>query len=137
MGCPIDARRGLTRVNELAVSQPLDWFERELIDTVPGNYPGVGRKVYPGFLQHMAFVAVNPPRHLASHLNYYCDVSAGDIRALAAHRRFYDEYNAVLDMAADYYLETVRGNFSGVPPRAATGKCAASPCVRKTSRSPR
>jgi poly(3-hydroxybutyrate) depolymerase len=64
--------------------------------------------VYPGFLQHMAFVAMNPARHLASHLNYFCDVSAGDTEAAAAHRRFYDEYNAVLDMAADYYLETVR-----------------------------
>jgi poly(3-hydroxybutyrate) depolymerase len=105
---PIDARRDRTAVNELAASKPLDWFERELIDTVPDNHPGAGRKVYPGFLQHMAFVAMNPARHLASHLNYYCDVSAGDTEAAAAHRRFYDEYNAVLDMAADYYLETVR-----------------------------
>jgi len=108
IGGPIDARRGPTRVDEWAASQPLDWFERELIDTVPENYPGGGRKVYPGFLQHMAFVAMSPARHLASHLNYYRDVSAGDTRAAAAHRRFYDEYNAVLDMAADYYLETVR-----------------------------
>jgi len=108
IGGPIDARRDPTAVNELASSKPFDWFERELIDTVPGNYPGAGRKVYPGFLQHMAFVAMNPARHLASHLAYYCDVSAGDAEAAAAHRRFYDEYNAVLDMAADYYLETVR-----------------------------
>jgi poly(3-hydroxybutyrate) depolymerase len=108
MGGPIDARRGPTAVNELAVNQPLEWFQRELIDTVPNNYPGAGRKVYPGFLQHMAFVAMNPARHLASHLKYYCDVSAGDTEAAAAHRRFYDEYNALLDMAADYYLETVR-----------------------------
>jgi poly(3-hydroxybutyrate) depolymerase len=108
IGGPIDARRGPTKVNELAASKPLDWFERELIDTVPGNYPGTGRKVYPGFLQHMAFVAMNPARHLASYLNYYSDVSAGDTEAAAAHRRFYDEYNAVLDMAADYYLETIR-----------------------------
>jgi poly(3-hydroxybutyrate) depolymerase len=108
MGGPIDARRSPTAVNELAVSKPLAWFERQLIDTVPDRYPGAGRKVYPGFLQHAAFVTMNPERHLASHLNYYCDVSAGDAEAAEAHRRFYDEYNAVLDMAADYYLETVQ-----------------------------
>jgi poly(3-hydroxybutyrate) depolymerase len=108
IGGPIDARRGPTRVDEFAASQPLDWFERELVDTVPDNYPGAGRRVYPGFLQHLAFVAMNPARHLASHLNYYRDVSAGDTGAAAAHRRFYDDYNAVLDMAADYYLDTVR-----------------------------
>lgn len=108
IGGPIDTRRGPTTVNELAASKPIDWFERELIDTVPDKYPGAGRKVYPGFLQHMAFVAMNPERHMVSHLNYLYDVSAGHSEAAAAHRRFYDEYNAVLDMAADYYLETVR-----------------------------
>lgn len=108
MGGPIDARRGPTKVNELAQSRPLDWFEQQLIDTVPVTYPGAGRRVYPGFLQQMAFVAMNPERHLASHLNYYNDMATGDSEAAAAHRSFYDEYNAVLDMAADYYLETVR-----------------------------
>jgi len=108
IGGPIDARRDPTAVNELAASKPLDWFEGGLIDTVPSDSPGAGRKVYPGFLQHLAFVAMNPARHLASYLNYYADVSAGDTEATAAHRRCYDEYNAVLDMAADYYLETVR-----------------------------
>jgi len=108
IGGPIEARRGPTTVDALAASKRLDWFERELIDTVSGIYPGTGGKVYPGFLQHMAFVAMNPARHLASHPNYYCDVSTGDTEAAAAHRRFYDEYNAVLDMAADYYPETIR-----------------------------
>ena len=108
MGGPIDARRRPTTVNELAQSRPLDWFEQQLIETVPGTYPGAGRRVYPGFLQHVAFVAMNPERHLASHLNYCRDVATGDSEAAAAHRSFYDEYNAVLDMAADYYLETVR-----------------------------
>jgi poly(3-hydroxybutyrate) depolymerase len=111
MGGPIDARRGSTAVNHLAVSKPLAWFERELIGTVPGHYPGAGRKVYPGFLQHAAFVAMNPERHLESHLNYYFDVSAGNVDAASAHRRFYDEYNAVLDMAGEYYLETVQSVF--------------------------
>ncbi|WP_133667641.1 polyhydroxyalkanoate depolymerase [Paraburkholderia sp. BL10I2N1] len=108
IGGPIDARRGPTTVNEFALSKPLDWFARELIDTVPGNYPGAGRKVYPGFVQHAAFVAMNPERHLDSHLRYYGDVAAGNSEAADAHRRFYDEYNAVLDMTAEYYLETVR-----------------------------
>ena len=108
MGGPIDARRGPTTVNALAQSRPLDWFEQQLIETVPGTYPGAGRRVYPGFLQHMAFVAMNPERHLVSHLNYCRDMAAGDSKAAAAHRSFYDEYNAVLDMPADYYLETVR-----------------------------
>ncbi|MGF6851533.1 poly(3-hydroxybutyrate) depolymerase [Paraburkholderia sp. CI3] len=108
IGGPIDARRGPTTVNEFAVSKPLDWFARELIETVPGNYAGAGRQVYPGFLQHAAFVAMNPERHLDSHVRYYCDVAAGNSEAADAHRRFYDEYNAVLDMAAEYYLETVR-----------------------------
>jgi poly(3-hydroxybutyrate) depolymerase len=111
MGGPIDARRGETKVNRLALSKPLDWFERELIATVPSNYPGAGRKVYPGFLQHAAFVAMNPERHLESHLKYYFDVSTGNAEAAGAHRRFYDEYNAVLDMAGEYYLETVQSVF--------------------------
>ncbi|CAB3638061.1 polyhydroxyalkanoate depolymerase [Paraburkholderia rhynchosiae] len=108
MGGPIDARRSPTAVNDLAVSKPLDWFTRTLIDTVPHPHAGAGRRVYPGFRQHTAFVAMNPDRHLEAHLNYYFDVSAGNAAAAATHRRFYDEYNAVLDMAADYYLETVR-----------------------------
>jgi poly(3-hydroxybutyrate) depolymerase len=108
MGGPIDARRSPTAVNVLAVSKPLKWFERQLIDTVPSRFAGAGRAVYPGHLQHAAFVSMNPERHLASHLNYYFDVVAGDVEAAQAHRRFYDEYNAVLDMPAEYYLETVR-----------------------------
>ena len=108
MGGPVDARRSPTAVNELAVSKPLDWFARTLIDAVPRPHPGAGRRVYPGFRQHSAFVAMNPKRHLEAHVNYYFDVSAGNTEAAAIHRRFYDEYNAVLDMPAEYYLETVR-----------------------------
>ncbi|CAB3671196.1 polyhydroxyalkanoate depolymerase [Trinickia soli] len=108
MGGPIDARCDPTAVNELAVNRPLEWFERELIDTVCAGYAGKGRKVYPGFMQHAAFVAMNSERHLRSHARYCSAVAAGDGEAAEAHRRFYDEYNAVLDMAAEYYLETVR-----------------------------
>ncbi|CAE6871836.1 polyhydroxyalkanoate depolymerase [Paraburkholderia domus] len=108
MGGPVDARRSPTMVNELATSKPLDWFARTLINTVPRPHLGAGRRVYPGFRQHMAFMAMNPDRHLKAHVDYYFDVSAGNVEAGVKHRRFYDEYNAVLDMTADYYLETVR-----------------------------
>jgi poly(3-hydroxybutyrate) depolymerase len=108
MGGPVDARRSPTAVNKLAVSKPLDWFARTLINTVPRPHGGAGRRVYPGFRQHMAFMAMNPDRHMKAHVDYYFDVSAGNVEASVKHRRFYDEYNAVLDMAADYYLETVR-----------------------------
>ncbi|SDI57612.1 poly(3-hydroxybutyrate) depolymerase [Paraburkholderia steynii] len=108
MGGPVDARRNPTVVNKLAVEKPLDWFTRTLINTVPRPYAGAGRRVYPGFRQHLAFMAMNPDRHLKAHVDYYFDVSAGNAEASVKHRRFYDEYNAVLDMTADYYLETVR-----------------------------
>ena len=107
MGGPIDPRRSPTSVNDLATTQPLSWFEANLIHTVPANYPGRGRKVYPGFLQHAGFVAMNPGRHLTSHWDFYLDLLRGDLDDAEAHRRFYDEYNAVLDMPAGYYLDTI------------------------------
>src|SRR5690606_32821193 len=75
---------------------------------VPPNYPGRGRRVYPGFLQHTRFVAMNPERHFMSHWDFYQDLVKGDLEDAASHRRFYDEYNAVLDMPAEYYLDTIR-----------------------------
>ena len=111
MGGPIDARESPTAVNNLAMKRPLEWFEQNLIHTVPANYPGRGRKVYPGFLQHMGFVAMNPERHAMSHWDYYQDLVKGDEETVASHRRFYDEYNAVLDMPAEYYLDTIRTVF--------------------------
>src|SRR5690606_35006680 len=75
---------------------------------VPPNYPGRGRRVYPGFLQHTGFVAMNPERHFMSHWDFYQDLVKGDLEDAASHRRFYDEYNAVLDMPAAYYLDTIR-----------------------------
>lgn len=111
MGGPIDARQSPTQVNNLAMKRPLSWFEHNLIHTVPSNYPGRGRKVYPGFLQHMGFIAMNPERHAMSHWDYYQDLVKGDQETAAAHRRFYDEYNAVLDMPAEYYLDTIRTVF--------------------------
>jgi len=108
MGGPIDARRSPTAVNNLATRNPLSWFENNVIHTVPGPYPGQGRRVYPGFLQHAGFVAMNPSRHLMSHWDFYTDLVKGDLDDANAHRRFYDEYNAVLDMPARFYLDTIR-----------------------------
>jgi len=108
MGGPIDTRQSPTSVNQLAVRHPLTWFEHTVIHPVPVNYPGKGRKVYPGFLQHMGFMAMNPERHVQSHWDYYKHLVKGDLDDAAAHRRFYDEYNAVLDMPAEYYLDTIR-----------------------------
>ena len=108
MGGPIDTRESPTSVNTLAAQKPLWWFESNLIHPVPANYPGAGRRVYPGFLQHTGFVAMNPERHFMSHWDFYQDLLKGDLDDADSHRRFYDEYNAVLDMPAEYYLDTVR-----------------------------
>jgi poly(3-hydroxybutyrate) depolymerase len=108
MGGPIDARRSPTSVNSLATQHSTAWFENNVIHTVPANYPGEGRQVYPGFLQHTGFVAMNPERHAQSHWDFYQSLLRGDEEDAEAHRQFYDEYNAVLDMAAEYYLETIR-----------------------------
>jgi poly(3-hydroxybutyrate) depolymerase len=111
MGGPIDARRSPTAVNNLARQKPYSWFEQNVIQRVPVKYPGYMRRVYPGFLQHLGFVAMNPDRHLVAHWDYYHKLVAGDGESAASHRRFYDEYNAVLDMPAEYYLDTVKTVF--------------------------
>ena len=111
MGGPIDATRSPTAVNNLAMNKSHSWFENNVIYRVPQNFPGAGRRVYPGFLQHTGFVAMNPDRHLSSHYDYFQDLIKGDNSSAESHRKFYDEYNAVLDMDADYYLETIRTVF--------------------------
>jgi poly(3-hydroxybutyrate) depolymerase len=108
MGGPIDARKSPTAVNNLAMNKSYEWFENNVIYRVPSSFPGTGRRVYPGFLQHSGFVAMNPDRHLLSHYDYFRNLIKGDDASTEAHRNFYDEYNAVLDMDADYYLETIR-----------------------------
>ena len=107
MGGPIEPRSSPTGVNNLATTRPLSWFRGNLIHTVPPNYPGSGREVYPGFLQHAGFIAMNPGRHLNSHWDFYENLLRGDEDDAEAHRKFYDEYNAVLDMPAEYYLDTI------------------------------
>jgi len=111
MGGPIDARRSPTAVNNLAMTKPYSWFEQNVIERVPQKYPGFMRRVYPGFLQHMGFVAMNPDRHFNAHWDYYNHLVEGDGDSAEGHRRFYDEYNAVLDMPAEYYLDTVKTVF--------------------------
>jgi len=111
MGGPIDTRKSPTQVNRLATTKPYEWFEDNLIHRVPSRYPGAGRLVYPGFLQHAGFVAMNPDRHVKSHYDFYLHLLGGDDSDAEAHRRFYDEYNAVLDMPARFYLDTIRTVF--------------------------
>ena len=111
MGGPIDARKSPTSVNNLAMNKSYEWFENNVIYRVPTSFPGAGRRVYPGFLQHTGFVAMNPDRHVSSHYDYFKHLIQGDEASADAHRKFYDEYNAVLDMDADYYLETIRTVF--------------------------
>ncbi|HEU4850529.1 MAG TPA: polyhydroxyalkanoate depolymerase [Telluria sp.] len=111
MGGPIDPRRSPTQVNTLAVEKPFSWFENTVIYSVPANYPGFGRKVYPGFLQHAGFIAMNPGRHAQSHREFYDHLVRGNDEPAESHRQFYDEYNAVLDMPAEYYLDTIKTVF--------------------------
>lgn len=108
MGGPIDARKSPTAVNNLAMNKSHHWFENNVIYRVPTNFPGAGRRVYPGFLQHTGFVAMNPSNHAKSHYDYFQDLIQGDDASTEAHRKFYDEYNAVLDMDANYYLDTIK-----------------------------
>jgi poly(3-hydroxybutyrate) depolymerase len=111
MGGPIDASKSPTAVNNLATQRSHAWFENNVIYRVPDKFPGAGRRVYPGFLQHTGFVAMNPDRHATSHYDYFQDLIKGDLSSAESHRQFYDEYNAVLDMDADYYLETINTVF--------------------------
>ena len=107
MGGPIDTSKSPTSVNDFAMHRPISWFEQNVIQRVPVKYPGAMRRVYPGFLQHSGFIAMNPDRHRDSHIDYYKQLVAGDGESAEAHRKFYDEYNAVMDLPAEYYLDTI------------------------------
>ena len=108
MAGPIDCRVNPTKVNELATSKPIAWFEQNLIATVPLRYPGAFRRVYPGFVQLAAFMSMNIERHVKAHRELYDNLVAGELAKAAATKAFYDEYFAVLDLTAEFYLETVR-----------------------------
>ena len=107
MGGPIDTRCAPTEVNKYAKTRSLRWFDTHVITRVPLKYPGYMRRVYPGFLQHSGFVAMNADRHLQAHIDFYNHLVEGDGESAEAHRQFYDEYNAVMDLPAEYYLETL------------------------------
>ena len=107
MAGPIDTRINPTKVNELAMSKPIEWFEQNLIARVPLRYPGAGRRVYPGFVQLCAFMSMNIDRHRKAHLDLYEQLARGETEKARAVKAFYDEYFAVLDLAAEFYLETV------------------------------
>src|SRR3954464_6165386 len=108
MAGPIDCRVNPTKVNELATSKPISWFEQNLIATVPLRYPGAFRKVYPGFVQLAAFMSMNIDRHVKAHRELYDNLVKGEIEKAKVTKDFYDEYFAVLDLSAEFYLETVR-----------------------------
>jgi len=108
MAGPIDCRINPTEVNELAMSKPISWFEHHLIEHVPVQFAGMRRRVYPGFMQLAAFLNMNLQRHIKSFRDYFDQIVEGDHERAAATRRFYEEYFAVADLSADFYLETVR-----------------------------
>jgi polyhydroxyalkanoate depolymerase len=108
MAGPIDTRVNPTKVNELAKSKPMSWFEKNLIARVPFRYDGAHRRVYPGFVQLAAFMSMNLDRHTKAHRELYDNLAKGDLEKAKATKDFYDEYFAVLDLTAEFYLETVR-----------------------------
>jgi len=111
MGGPIDTREAPTSVNDVAMQQPLSWFEHNVIADVPLTYPGSGRRVYPGFLQLTGFMAMNLGSHMMSHYGMFKHLVEGDGESAAATKAFYDEYRSVCDMTADFYLQTIEHVF--------------------------
>lgn len=107
MAGPVDVRESPTKVNHLAMEKPLSWFEKNVIATVPRRHPGGGRRVYPGFVQLTAFMTMNMDRHLAQHRRMYDLLAAGEEDEAHRIKEFYDEYFAVLDLPAEFYLETI------------------------------
>ena len=107
MAGPIDGRINPTKVNELAMTRPISWFRDNLISSVPFRHPGAGRRVYPGFMQLNAFMAMNMDRHMKAHSELYKNLAEGDVEKADVAKKFYDEYFAVLDLTAEFYLETV------------------------------
>ncbi len=111
MGGPVDTRQSPTKVNELATHQKLHWFETQLIHQVPAPYEGAGRDVYPGFIQLSGFMGMNLDRHLDAHVRFFHHLVQEDGDSADQHRRFYDEYLAVMDLPAEFYLQTIRTIF--------------------------
>lgn len=111
MGGPIDTRRAQTTVTKLGKDRSLAWFERTVVTTVPVYYPGAMRRVYPGFVQLSGFMSMNLDRHVGEHMRLFQHLVKGDGDSAASHRRFYDEYLSVMDITAEFYLQTVQRVF--------------------------
>ena len=111
MAGPVDCRVNPTAVNDLATGKPIAWFEKNLISRVPGRHPGAGRRVYPGFLQLTAFMSMNPERHAKAFAGLYEQLATGELEAAQRTSEFYEEYFAVNDLPAEFYLETVEQVF--------------------------
>lgn len=111
MGSPIDARRSPTIPNRLAEERSFDWFIQNMIYTVPGPYPGMLRRVYPGFVQLASFMNMNWDRHVDAHWKFFNHLVAGDGDSAGKHREFYDEYLSVLDLTEEFYLQTIQRVF--------------------------
>lgn len=111
MGGPIDTRVSKTVPTQLAEDRPLAWFEKTVVHEVPFFYPGAFRKVYPGFLQLSGFMSMNLDRHIGSHLKFFEHLVKGDGSSAETHRKFYDEYNSVMDIPAEFYLQTIETVF--------------------------
>ena len=111
MGGPIDTRRNPTAVNDLAASRPLSWFEQNVIHTVPLPNPGAMRQVYPGFVQLSGFMTMNLERHMEAHAGLFRHLIEGDCDSVEQHQKFYDEYLSVMDLTAEFYLQTVKAVF--------------------------
>jgi len=120
MGGPIDTRLSPTDVNDFAMGKDLEWFEDKVIMKVPKDFPGAGQRVYPGFIQLTGFLSMNPDSHTKKYYKFFTDLVKGDGDSAEAHRKFYDEYLAVMDLPADFYLETIRKVF--IDHRLATGE---------------
>jgi poly(3-hydroxybutyrate) depolymerase len=111
MGGPIDTRRSPTAVNQLAEKRGVEWFRANCLQTVPFPYPGAGREVYPGYLQLSGFMAMNLDRHVNAHVDMFNHLVKGDGDSAEKHREFYDEYLAVMDLTAEYYMQTIESVF--------------------------
>jgi poly(3-hydroxybutyrate) depolymerase len=111
MGGPIDTRECPTVVNNMAMQRPIEWFRQSVIATVPHKYPGMGRRVYPGFMQLNAFMSMNLSSHMMSHYEMFKHLTVGDDASANATKDFYDEYRSVCDMTAEFYLQTVEEVF--------------------------
>ena len=137
MGGPIDTRVNPTKVNALAKTRPIAWFEQAVISSVPAAYPGFMRRVYPGFVQLSGFMSMNLDRHVGSALKHFQHLVRGDGDSAAGHRTFYDEYLSVMDLPAEFFLETVQTVFQEhALPRGVMNSCGRpvdTRAIRKTA----